>query len=125
MEGDLDTLEIEQYVNDNIINFYLRYLVESLKLGEAVHVFNSFFYISLVGTRTKTINYERVQSWTRKVDIFEKESLQITIIQNAYWRLAILSGYLRLRTLASPILFASTPTSRASTLMWRGLCLST
>jgi len=89
MEGDLDTLEIEQYVNDNIINFYLRYLVESLKLGEAVHVFNSFFYISLVGTSTKTINYERVQSWTRKVDIFAKESLLIPIIQNAHWRLAI------------------------------------
>lgn len=89
LEGDLDTLETEQYVNDNIINFYLRYLLESQKMGETVHVFNSFFYISLAGTSARTVNYERVQSWTRKVDIFAKESLLVPIIQSAHWRLAI------------------------------------
>jgi len=88
LEGDLDTLEADQYVNDNIINFYLRHLLETQKLGDAVHVFNSFFYMSLAGTG-KTVNYERVQSWTRRVDIFAKESLLVPIIQSAHWRLAV------------------------------------
>lgn len=95
MEGDLDTLEEEQYVNDNIINFYLRYLIEDRHLHNSVYAFNSFFYSSLAGSTSTSIHYERVQSWTKKVDLFAKECLIVPIIQNYHWRLAVI-GHPRL-----------------------------
>ncbi|KAF8442642.1 hypothetical protein BGX38DRAFT_1096039, partial [Terfezia claveryi] len=46
---DLERLEEEQFLNDNIINFYLRFLEENLALdnpalAQQTHFFNTFFY---------------------------------------------------------------------------------
>lgn len=86
---DLDTLDLRQYVNDNIINFYLRFLTYRRDFSDRVHVFSSFFYSTLVGPMT--LNYDRVQSWTKKIDLFAKECLLVPIIQNMHWRLAVIA----------------------------------
>lgn len=47
--GDLKRLEDEEFLNDNIINFYMRYIEDELQklhpeLHKQTHFFNTFFY---------------------------------------------------------------------------------
>ncbi|KAF8460668.1 hypothetical protein BDZ91DRAFT_417403 [Kalaharituber pfeilii] len=51
--ADLDRLDNEKWLNDNIINFYLRHLEEELSqqnpvLAQQTHFFNTFFYERLI-----------------------------------------------------------------------------
>lgn len=96
---DYECLEDEMFLNDTIINFYLRYL--QFKLMSEVdrnrtYVFETFFYGKLTRRPTKLDNklhpiednqnltaaekrYERVKRWTRKVNLFEKDFIIIPI----------------------------------------------
>ncbi|XP_065336085.1 sentrin-specific protease 6-like isoform X2 [Cloeon dipterum] len=96
----------EQFLNDAIVDFYLKYLTQT-KLSERdqarTHVFSSFFYRRLT---TKQLNrksdhthekmniveqrHSRVKSWTKNVDIFEKDFIFIPINEHAHWFLAVI-----------------------------------
>ncbi|XP_068221307.1 uncharacterized protein [Palaemon carinicauda] len=106
---DYACLEEEQFLNDVIIDFYLKWLLQS-KLSEAhrtrTHVFSTFFYKRLTskpkkGRRPHAIEddpklsaaekrHSRVKSWTKNVDIFEKDFIIIPINEHAHWFLAII-----------------------------------
>ncbi|XP_067132047.1 sentrin-specific protease 6-like isoform X2 [Centruroides vittatus] len=103
---DLECLNTGEFLNDVIIDFYLKYLIME-KLSESdknrTHIFSSFFYPRLtqkVNTRNNseddismTIQAKRhsqVKTWTRHVDIFEKDFIIIPINQNSHWFLAII-----------------------------------
>ncbi|RPB26955.1 cysteine proteinase [Terfezia boudieri ATCC MYA-4762] len=58
---DLERLEEEQFLNDNIINFYLR-----------------------------KANLQALMKWTARVDLFTKQYVIIPINENAHWYLAII-----------------------------------
>ncbi|XP_066937467.1 sentrin-specific protease 6-like isoform X5 [Macrobrachium rosenbergii] len=117
---DYACLEEEQFLNDVIIDFYLKWLLQS-KLSEIhrtrTHVFSTFFYKRLTskpkkGRRPHAIEddpklsaaekrHARVKSWTKNVDIFEKDFIVIPINEHAHWFLAIicypgLSGPIRI-----------------------------
>ncbi|XP_076053442.1 uncharacterized protein LOC143032481 isoform X3 [Oratosquilla oratoria] len=105
---DYCCLEEEQFLNDVIIDFYLKWLLQS-KLSEIhrqkTHVLSSFFYKRLTakpkkGRRPHAIEddpklsaaekrHSRVKSWTKNVDIFEKDFIIIPINEHAHWFLAI------------------------------------
>lgn len=58
--GDLKRLEDEEFLNDNIINFYMRYIEANLQqsnpeLHKQTHFFNTFFYerLSAKGENTE------------------------------------------------------------------------
>jgi len=104
-EHDYKTLADEEYLNDNIINFYLTWLYEKLsdKHKSMIHMYSSYFYSRLKSkprkknkhkhvdkTKTKAEQeYERVKSWTKKIDIFEKRMLIIPICEESHWYLVI------------------------------------
>ena len=78
---DLQRLSPATFLNDTIINFYIRYLVECNKdqLGDTVHIFSSFFYKNL------SVGYEKVQKWTKNVNIFEKNIIYFPVNERFHW----------------------------------------
>ncbi|XP_044277559.1 sentrin-specific protease 6 isoform X3 [Varanus komodoensis] len=101
---DLHCLNGGEFLNDVIIDFYLKYLVlEKLKKEDAdrIHVFSSFFYKrlnqrerrNLQETSKLTIQQKRhgrVKTWTRHVDIFAKDFIFVPLNEAAHWFLAVI-----------------------------------
>uniref|UniRef100_A0A673X985 Ubiquitin-like protease family profile domain-containing protein n=1 Tax=Salmo trutta TaxID=8032 RepID=A0A673X985_SALTR len=99
---DLDCLDSGQFLNDVIIDFYLKYLLLERApgpLAERCHVFSSFFYKQL--TRRDTVSplqplrardrrHQRVRTWTRHVDIFNKDYLFVPVNHKAHWYLVVI-----------------------------------
>lgn len=101
---DFVCLGIDQYLNDVIIDFYLKYLHNEV-LTEAqrskTHIFGTFFYNTLTNTKllgqTNDVKltaaqkrHERVKNWTKHVNIFEKDFIIVPINQQSHWFLAII-----------------------------------
>ncbi|XP_066513332.1 sentrin-specific protease 7-like [Hoplias malabaricus] len=100
---DLECLRDGEFLNDVIIDFYLKYL-QLERADEDVanrsHVFSSFFYKQL--TRRDNCNEEeaggtaqyrrhrRVRTWTRHVDIFSKDYVFIPVNQEAHWYMVVI-----------------------------------
>ncbi|OJD10789.1 hypothetical protein AJ78_08293 [Emergomyces pasteurianus Ep9510] len=94
---DLERLGDGEYLNDNLIGFYLRFLEHHMErnrpdLAARVYFFNSFFFASLTNTPKgrRAINYQVVEKWTRSVDIFSYDYIVVPINENAHWYMAII-----------------------------------
>ncbi|XP_011307387.1 uncharacterized protein [Fopius arisanus] len=99
---DYACLGEDQFLNDAIIDFYLKYLtLERLSDEDAsrTHVFSSYFYKRLtsltqsgdsVNVSPAVKRHARVQKWTKNVNIFEKDFVVIPINEHAHWFLAII-----------------------------------
>ncbi|XP_029162555.1 uncharacterized protein LOC114934091 isoform X2 [Nylanderia fulva] len=94
----------DQFLNDVIIDFYLKYLTLEI-LSESdqhrTHVFSSYFYKRLTSPHAQAAEsvvpmtpaakrHARVQKWTKNVNIFEKDFIIIPINEHAHWFLAII-----------------------------------
>jgi len=94
-QDDLIRLDEGEFLNDSIIEFYIRWLWERLNVSEQqVYVFSTHFYTTL--TRNK-FNYLAVERWTAKVDIFSRDFTVIPIHQDFHWYLAIVCNLPKLR----------------------------
>ncbi|KAM9709196.1 sentrin-specific protease 7 isoform 1-T2 [Menidia menidia] len=103
---DLQCLDSGQYLNDVIIDFYLKYLLQnaSAAMAERSHIFSSFFYKQLTRrdnaseggssdatpTCQRQRRHQRVKTWTRHVDIFNKDFLFVPVNQEAHWYLVVI-----------------------------------
>ena len=92
---DLDRLEEDEFFNDNLIAFYLRYLEEKLRLespdtAKKVYFFNSYFFASLTNGGGRTINYNAVKNWTRNIDLLSYDYVIVPINQAFHWYCAII-----------------------------------
>lgn len=99
---DLQCLKHGEFLNDVIIDFYLKYLLLE-GMGGAVaqrsHVFSSFFYKQLSKRRAagednanipdRHTRHRRVRTWTRNVDIFSKDFVFIPVNQESHWFLVL------------------------------------
>ncbi|KAL1430367.1 hypothetical protein MTO96_015075 [Rhipicephalus appendiculatus] len=102
--ADLRCLREGQFLNDVIIDFYLKYLLLerlSEEVRQRTHIFSSFFYPRLTqrlnprapgqqGLTPAARRHRNVRTWTRHVDIFAKDFIVVPINQNAHWFLAVL-----------------------------------
>lgn len=91
---DIPRLDEGEFLNDNLISFYMRYLqvqleAERPEILRKVYFFSTFFFEKLRANRTK-INYEGVQSWTAKVDLLSYDYIMVPVNENAHWYLAII-----------------------------------
>uniref|UniRef100_A0A665U5S3 Ubiquitin-like protease family profile domain-containing protein n=1 Tax=Echeneis naucrates TaxID=173247 RepID=A0A665U5S3_ECHNA len=101
---DLACLGSGEFLNDVIIDFYLKYLVlEGVGgvVAQQTHVFSSFFYKQLSRRRScfqsspspppsdRHMRHQRVKTWTRHVDIFTKDFLFVPVNQEAHWFLVV------------------------------------
>eukprot|EP00457_Paulinella_chromatophora_P002038 gb/GEZN01002042.1/.p1 GENE.gb/GEZN01002042.1/~~gb/GEZN01002042.1/.p1 ORF type:complete len:771 (-),score=117.34 gb/GEZN01002042.1/:183-2495(-) len=86
---DLKCLKQGEYLNDSIINFYLKYIEKEKFCEEAKRCFfyNTFFFTRYITLKTGA--YEGVKKWTKGVNIFERDFLFIPINQYMHWSLVI------------------------------------
>ncbi|KAL4758973.1 uncharacterized protein BDW70DRAFT_162075 [Aspergillus foveolatus] len=93
---DLRRLAPHEFLNDNIIGFYIRFLEDHLQrcrpeAAQRVYFFNSYFFATLTKSpKGLKINYEGVAKWTRNVDIFSYDYIVVPINENAHWYMAII-----------------------------------
>jgi len=110
---DYMCLGASQFLNDNIIDFFLKYLQFSNPdnvdddLMSKTHIFTTFFYERL-STRSKGSKphpiedntgltdsqkmYERVRKWTKRVDLFKKDFIVVPINEKKshHWYVCII-----------------------------------
>lgn len=102
---DFMCLATDQYLNDIIIDFYLKWIHNNVipeAQKERTHIFSTFFYKRLT-TMTRHTNHDkdvkqtaaqkrhaRVQNWTKNVNIFEKDFIIIPINEQSHWFLVII-----------------------------------
>ncbi|XP_053563541.1 sentrin-specific protease 7 [Bombina bombina] len=101
---DLDCLEHGEFLNDVIIDFYLKYLLLEKfpkDFGERSHIFSSFFFKCLTrkdtGTDDCSLNisaaerrHQSVKTWTRDVDIFKKDFIFVPVNEKSHWYLVVI-----------------------------------
>merc|ERR1719234_1124941 len=109
---DYSCLEAEQFLNDVIIDFYLKYLqhgkfssIEAVK--DRTHIFTTYFYKRLTTRpqygkgKTHPVEdnqnltaaekrYDRVERWTKKVNLFEKDFIVVPINEHAHWFVCVI-----------------------------------
>lgn len=95
--SDIERLDEGEFLNDNLVAFYLRYLEHQAEqsdpaLSRKVYVFNTFFYERLTDTkpRHKGINYDAVRKWTRGVDLFTYDFVVVPVNEAYHWYIAII-----------------------------------
>lgn len=96
---DVQLLQPERFINDTIIDFYMIYLKNKIRPEEKhrFHFFNSFFFRKLEDLDKDTSKacegrtaFQRVQKWTRKVNLFEKDYIFIPVNFSLHWSLIII-----------------------------------
>ncbi|XP_065604470.1 sentrin-specific protease 2 [Cyrtonyx montezumae] len=83
---DIQTLSDCQWLNDEIINFYMNLLVERNKKDNypAVYAFSTFFYPKFISS-----GYGAVRRWTRNVNLFKHDIILIPIHLREHWTLVV------------------------------------
>merc|ERR1719239_163603 len=85
---DLDTLSSLNWLNDEIINFYMQMIVSRAADSQgrlpATYAYNTFFY-----SRLMEKGFAAVKRWTKKVDIFSYSVLLIPVHLGMHWCLAV------------------------------------
>ncbi|KAL9581847.1 MAG: hypothetical protein Q9212_003653 [Teloschistes hypoglaucus] len=101
---DLQRLDEGEFLNDNLIAFYLRYLEVTAEQAEPttskkVYMFNTFFYNSLTTTETgsRGLNYDAVKRWTRNVDLFTYDFVVVPVNESVHWYIAIICNLPEMR----------------------------
>ncbi|XP_065896519.1 sentrin-specific protease 1-like isoform X2 [Dysidea avara] len=77
---DISTLNHLQWLNDEVVNFYMSMIAECCP---DVHTYSSFFYSKLMSA-----GYSGVRRWTKKVDVFSKRLLLVPVHLGMHWCLA-------------------------------------
>ncbi|GFR74319.1 sentrin-specific protease [Elysia marginata] len=83
---DMATLAGLNWLNDEVINFYMNMLMErGEKEGQAkVYAFNTFFYPKIMSG-----GHAAVKRWTKKVDIFSVHFILIPVHLGMHWCLCV------------------------------------
>lgn len=92
---DIVRLDEGQFLNDSIINFYLKYLHNQLQArneqqAKKIYIFNSFFHAKLRAKKGCDIDYDGVKNWTAKVDLLSYDYIVVPINESAHWWVAII-----------------------------------
>ncbi|KAF0924665.1 hypothetical protein E2562_010258 [Oryza meyeriana var. granulata] len=96
---DVELLLPETFVNDTIIDFYIKHLSTRIEPTEKhrYHFFNSFFFRKLADLDKDQgrapegrAAFLRVRKWTRKINIFAKEFLFVPVNFNLHWSLIVI-----------------------------------
>jgi sentrin-specific protease 1 len=86
---DIQTLYDLNWLNDQIINFYMSLLCERSKdqkrSPKKVYAMNTFFYPKLLNE-----GYSKLKNWTKKVDIFSFDLVLVPLHLGMHWTLAVI-----------------------------------
>ncbi|PHJ16155.1 ulp1 protease c-terminal catalytic domain-containing protein, partial [Cystoisospora suis] len=99
--NELDCLVGSNWLNDEVINFYMQMIQERNVKQRAqgqdiwkIFVFNTFFYAKLTGGHAPDVNYDyqAVRRWTKrqKVDLFERDLILVPLhVNELHWTLGV------------------------------------
>ncbi|NXX37728.1 SENP7 protease, partial [Tricholaema leucomelas] len=100
---DLDCLEYGEFLNDVIIDFYMKYLLlekAPKHLADRTHIFSSFFYKCLTRREKNSEGdlkvsvaqrrHRRVRTWTRHINIFNKDYIFVPVNEESHWYIAVI-----------------------------------
>lgn len=84
---DLQTLAGLNWLNDEVINFYMNLIIERGKDSKwpKSYAFNTFFYTKLCKDGPQSL-----RRWTKRVDIFEHDIICVPIHLGMHWCMAII-----------------------------------
>ncbi|DBA05391.1 TPA: hypothetical protein N0F65_007553 [Lagenidium giganteum] len=92
--GDVDRLTPGEFLNDTIIDFYLRFLYRHLGVDQQheVYFFSSHFFTKLYdSSSTAEERFGRVHRWTQKEsDFFDKRFVFVPINDSFHWSVAVI-----------------------------------
>ncbi|CCU82084.1 Ubiquitin-like-specific protease 2/Sentrin-specific protease 7 [Blumeria hordei DH14] len=96
-QADIERLDEGEFINDNLMMFYLRWLQhrteqEHPEIAKRVYFYNTFFYERLTkNSKGKTgINYDNVERWTSKINLLEYDYIVVPVNENFHWYVAII-----------------------------------
>ncbi|KAL2431212.1 hypothetical protein ABEF95_000190, partial [Exophiala dermatitidis] len=94
---DLRRLDDDEFLNDNLISFFMQYLETYLErsnpeLYRDMYFFNTYFYEALTKNvkGKKGINYDAVSRWTKNINIFKRKFVVVPVNENFHWYLTII-----------------------------------
>ncbi|KAK0130284.1 hypothetical protein ONS96_000807 [Cadophora gregata f. sp. sojae] len=95
---DVARLDEGEFLNDNLILFYLRWLEERLvkdnpEAASRIYFHNTFFYTRLTKHgkgKSGGINYEAVERWTAKIDLLQYDYIVVPVNETVHWYVAII-----------------------------------
>lgn len=94
---DIQRLDEGEFLNDNLIMFYLLHLERELatrnpELSKRIYFHDTLFYTRLSKSvkGKKGINYEAVERWTAKVDLFSYDYIIVPVNELTHWYVAII-----------------------------------
>lgn len=94
--ADLRHLAPSEFLNDTVIDFYIKYMqmnfFEEKDRLHRFHFFSCFFYKKLTSAKKARGKdwFEEVHKWTKGINIFKKSYLFIPIHDSCHWSLAII-----------------------------------
>ena len=95
--NDVDRLKPLQYLNDNLVDFYLRWLLvvkysHAFFIRHKIMIMSSHFFPHLANERVTCPKeqYDLVATWTVTSPIFDHEFVFIPIVKDQHWSLVIL-----------------------------------
>ena len=113
--NDYLCLQTEQYLNDVIIDFYLKYLQfgrwPENKMLQNSYIFSIYFYNRLTmknntsaAVPREQLMHNNVKKWTKKVNIFEKDFIVVPINECDHWFVVIICLVASSTTAKKPIM---------------------
>ena len=84
---DFKSLYNNDWVNDTIIDFFIKYYMEfnvPLERRNEIHILSSFFYTKLT-SKTQNEFYDNVKKWVEHAELFSKKYVVIPINNNFHW----------------------------------------
>ncbi|KAJ2901504.1 hypothetical protein MKZ38_001732 [Zalerion maritima] len=92
---DIPRLDEGEFLNDNILTFYLRYLQDEAEkedptIAKRVLILSTFFYEKLKPTGKSGINYEGVKTWTSKIDVASYDYILVPVNESYHWYLVLI-----------------------------------
>lgn len=85
---DMKCLRPREFLNDQIVNFYLEYLWRTYLSDEqrqCVYVCDTFFMAAI-----ETSDGTRIQRWLKRINVMERDYLIIPVMMNEHWFIMIL-----------------------------------
>lgn len=84
---DIQTLKGLNWLNDEVINFYMNLIMERGKIENMpkVYAFNTFFYPKLLSS-----GHSSLKRWTKKVDIFSHDMVLVPVHLGMHWCMSVM-----------------------------------
>lgn len=90
-----ERLSTHKYLNDSLIDFYLKYLETDWTRRPCNAQFKTKFFSSFffgVLRRSKPVDYLAVKNWTKSIDLFSTQFVFVPICDSYHWSLVIVSN---------------------------------